>query len=176
MTEMGISHTKIRRHGKVHELPEEVRKEVDTLLIENATYEEISEYLKSKGYDISKSSVGRYGKDFLNQIREIRIIEDQAKTITSNSDDVMALEEAGTKLFAKQIIEMLLANRININKIPRIVSDFARLQSSSVLRERMKAEFRKKAEKAFKKAERQMKKLSKEELIKILREEIYGLV
>jgi len=174
---MGGPHTKIRRHGKVYELPEEIRREVDGLLVEGATYEEIAEYLKNKGYDISRSSVGRYGKDFLNEYRNIRIIEDQAKTIVSNSgDDAMILEEAATKLFSKKIVELLLANGININKIPRIVSDFARLQTSSVLRERMKAEFRKKAEKAFKKAERQMKKLSKEELIKILREEIYGLV
>jgi hypothetical protein len=40
----------------------------------------------------------------------------------------------------------------------------------------MKAEFRKKAEKAFNRAEKQLKKLSKEELIRSLREDIYGLV
>jgi DNA-binding transcriptional ArsR family regulator len=135
---MGESHTKIRRHGKIHELPDDVRKEVDALLIENATYEEISEYLKSKGYDISRSAVGRYGKDFMNYIREVRIIEDQAKQIVSGNDDAMVLEEA--------IVTMLMSEGINLNKIPRIVSDFARLQASSVLRERMKAEFRKKAE------------------------------
>ncbi len=173
---MGESHTKIRRHGKIHELPDDVRKEVDALLIENATYEEISEYLKSKGYDISRSAVGRYGKDFMNYIREVRIIEDQAKQIVSGNDDAMVLEEAATKLFTKKIVTMLMSEGINLNKIPRIVSDFARLQASSVLRERMKAEFRKKAEKAFNRAEKQLKKLSKEELIRSLREDIYGLV
>lgn len=174
---MGGPHRKIRRHGKVHSLPAEIRAQVDDLLIEGHTYEDIAEFLKRKGYDISKSSIGRYGKDFLNFYREVRIIEDQAKTLVSEAGgDGMVIIEATEKAFSKKLLELLIANEIDIRKIPRIVSDFAKLQASSVVREKMKAEFKKRAEKAFKKAEKKAEKMSKEELIRMLREEVYGLV
>ena len=174
---MGGPHTKIRRHGKVHSLPDELRAEVDRLLIEGNTYEDIEKFLKRNGYDISKSSIGRYGKEFLNFYREVKIIEDQSKTLVSEAGgDGMIILEAAEKLFSKKIVELLLQNQIDVTKIPRIVSDFAKLQASSVVREKMKAEFKRKAEKAFQKAEKQAKKMSKEELIKMLRQEVYGLV
>lgn len=66
---MGGPHTKTRRHSKVEtELPQEIKGQVDRLLIENATYEEIASFLKEQGHDIGKSSIGRYGKEFLKCI------------------------------------------------------------------------------------------------------------
>lgn len=174
---MGLNHTKTRRHGKVYELPEDVRIQVEDLLLEpNVTYDDIAEFLKDKGQDVSRSAIGRYGKDFLNEYRNLRIIEDQAKNIVSGSgDDAMVLEEAATKLFSKKIVELLLENGINLNKIPRIVSDFARLQASSVLRERLKADFRKKTEKAVKSIANKLRKDVSPENIKYIKEVLYGL-
>src|SRR4030042_6891669 len=103
---MGGPHTKTRRHSKVSdELPEEIQRQVDRLLIESATYEEISNFLKNQNYDISKSSIGRYGKDFLAQYQRLRIIEDQSRALVSEAGDGLLLDEAGGKLMAKKIIE-----------------------------------------------------------------------
>ena len=146
---MGEQFDKVRRRSKVDtDLPKEVREEVDRLLIENATYEEISGYLKAKGHDISKSSIGRYGKNFLNLYRDIRILEDKSKAITSESGEGMSLEEATSKLFTKQILELLFSGGIDLSEKSKLIGEFAKLQSSSVARERLKADIKKKAEEA----------------------------
>ena len=143
------SHKKIRRHGKVHELPEELRKEIDDLLVEpDITYDDIAAFLKGKGHDISKSSIGRYGKDFLSEYQQLRIIEDQARTLVSESGDGLILEEAGSKLFGKKIIELLMEQDIDIRKIPKLIMGFASLQRSSVAREKLKSELQDKVKDA----------------------------
>ena len=173
---MGGPHTKTRRHSKVEtELSPEIKTQVDRLLIENATYEEIAEFLKTKGHDISKSSIGRYGKEFLNVYKRLRMIEDQSKTLVSEAGSGMVLEEAASKIFSQQIIEMLLDAGMEPKNLPKLAMAFSMLQSSSVSREKFKSDLKKKMDKVLDKAEKSMKKLSKEEMLKSLREDVYGL-
>lgn len=135
---------RIRTHSRIEkELPAEIRREVDRLLVEgNATYDEIEQFLAGKGYDISRSSIGRYGKDFLSQYQKLRIIEDKSKTLVSDVGDGMVLEEAAAKIFAQKIIEAQLAGTFDVLELPRLVSDFAKLQASTVVRERLKMEIK----------------------------------
>lgn len=171
---MGEHFDKLRRRSKVEtELPKEVRDEVDRLLIESATYEEISEFLKSRGFDISKSSIGRYGKNFLNLYRDIRILEDKSRAITSESGEGMSLEEAASKLFTKQILELLISGEFDLSEKTRIIGDFAKLQSSSVAREKLKSDYRKKADAAV---ESIRKKNIPEETLQEIEESIYGII
>jgi len=135
-----------RKHSRVQdELPAEVREQVDRLLIEQATYDEIKSFLDSEGYDISRSAIGRYGHDFLVAYQNLRIIEDKSRALVSEAGDGMVLEEAAAKLFSKMILEAQLSGKLDIKKLPRIISDFAKLQTSTVSRERLKKEIRKKA-------------------------------
>lgn len=138
----------IRTHSRIErELPAEVRREVDRLLVEgNATYDEIASFLTVKGYDISRSAIGRYGKDFLAQYQRLRIIEDKSRTLISEAGDGLSLEEAASKVFAQKILEALLSGDLDVLEVPRLVSDFAKLQGSTVLRERLKADFHKRVE------------------------------
>ena len=58
---MGDKRTKQRITSKIDELPEGLRMKVDVMLADTSNpYEYISQFLKGEGYDISKSSVGRY--------------------------------------------------------------------------------------------------------------------
>jgi DNA-binding transcriptional ArsR family regulator len=175
--EMGGPHVKTRRHSKVtDQLSDELRAEVDRLLVEGAAYEDIADYLRGKGYDISKSSIGRYGKEFLSAYQRLRVIEDQSRTLVSEAGgDGLILEETGAKLFAQKIIELLMQSDVDIRKIPKLVSGFASLQASSVHREKFKSELKKKVEKVFEKTEKKMEKMTKEEMLRTLREEVYGL-
>ena len=142
--------TKMRRHSKISsEIPPELRRQVDTLLVEGNTYEEIKDFLASKGYEIGRSSIGRYGKDFLTYYQRLKVIEDKSKTLVSEAGkDVLTLEEAASKLFVQMILEAQFKGEFDPIKLPRLVSDFAKLQASSVLRERMKMEFKQKVTKA----------------------------
>jgi hypothetical protein len=175
---MGGPHEKIRKRSRIDtELPVEVRQETDRLLIEGATYEEISAYLKANGHDISKSSVGRYGKDFLNLYRRIRVMEDKSRALSSEPGE-MALEEAASKLFTGEILELLMAHTLDIGEKSRIIGDFAKLQSSSVARERLKSDTRKKIDAKLSDLESKARKGTglDPETLRRVREEIYGIV
>ncbi len=147
------------RKGRIHsritsDLPPEVQREVDRLLVEgDATYDEIRDFLARRGFDISRSAIGRYGKEFLANYRRLRIVEDKSRVLVSEAGDGMVLEEAAAKIFAQMILEAQLSGELDITELPRIISDFAKLQASSVLRERMKKEFEKKVEKTADKVE-----------------------
>ena len=60
---------KNRSHGKIGNLPPELKKEVENRLLAGDTYEEVSEWLKRQGEEVHLSSVGRYGRKFLNKLR-----------------------------------------------------------------------------------------------------------
>lgn len=173
---MGGPHTKTRRHSKVEtDLSHEIKAQVDRLLIENSTYEEIAEFLKIKGHDISKSSIGRYGKEFLNAYKRLRMIEDQSRTLQSAAGDGLVIEEAASKIFTQQVIEMLLDSGLEPKSLPKLMLSFSALQSSSVSREKFKSALGRKVDKVFDRAEKNLNKMSKEELIKSIREDVYGL-
>lgn len=76
---MGDKRTKQRITSKIDELPEGLRMKVDVMLADTSnTYEYISQFLKGEGYDISKSSVGRYATRTNNAMQ--RLLEAQAQT------------------------------------------------------------------------------------------------
>lgn len=147
---MGGPHVKTRRHSKVEtELSDDLRAQIDRLLIEDATYDDIAAFLKEKGHDISKSSIGRYGKEFLNQYRRLRIIEDQAKTLVSEAGDGLVLDEAGGKLMGRKIIELLMEKDINLNQVPDLAWGIANLIKANVSREKSKIDVMKNSSKFF---------------------------
>ena len=174
---MGGPHVKTRRHSKIDsELPDEIKDQVNRLLIEDSTYPEIADFLKKKGFDISKSSVGRYGKEFLNEYKQLRIIEDQARTLVSESGEGLVLEEAGSKLFGRKIIELLMDQDVDIRKIPKLMMGFASLQRSSVAREKLKSELQDKVKETAEKVTEIVKsKGLSEQAANIIKNKILGI-
>ena len=171
---MGENHKKIRRRSRVEtELPPDVRADVDRLLVEGATYQEIADFLSERGHDISRSSVGRYGKEFLNFYRRVRIIEDKSRALASEAGDGLVLEEAASKLFNQQVLEYLISGAFDIEEKSRLIADFAKLQSSSVARERLKNEYRRRAEAAV---DAIKDKQIPEEVLREIEESIYGII
>ena len=76
---MAKKRSRTRVCSKLDELPEELRLKVDVMLADTSnTYEYISKYLKEEGYDISKSSVGRYA--MRSNTATQRLLEAQAQT------------------------------------------------------------------------------------------------
>ncbi len=176
---MGGPH--IKRHVRIRdELPAALRKQVDRMLLDgSSTYDDIRDFLAAEGSDISRSAVGRYGRDFLATLRELRTIEEQSRTMVSEAGDELILEEMAAKLFLKEIVRLQLAGQLDVKQLPRIISDFAKLQSSIVSMKRFKADVSQRAEKALENiTERtKMQKRSLDpETLRIIKEEIYGLV
>lgn len=139
--------TKVRVHSRIiDELTPELRQEIDNLLIQgDVTYDDIKAHLAAKGIDISRSAIGRYGKEFFANYRKLRIIEEKSRTLVSEAGDSMILDEAASKLFAQTILELQLEGKFDLKKNSRILADFAKLQAASIMRERMKQDFAKRA-------------------------------
>jgi hypothetical protein len=99
-----------RQHGRVRDdLPEEIRAQVNRLLLEPGnTYDDIKAFLADQGFDISRSSIGRYGKDFFGSYQQLKVIEDKSRALVSEAGDGMVLEEAASKLFSQVVIETLM--------------------------------------------------------------------
>jgi hypothetical protein len=130
-----------RTHSKVDDLPQEKQEELNRLLIEGSTYEEISAHFKNQGIDLSKSGVGRYGKGFIENVRRLRIIEDQSRTLISDAGgDGLVLDEAGGKLMAQTIIEMIQAGTVAPKNIPGLAIALAQVIKANVSREKFKSD------------------------------------
>jgi len=141
---------RIKSNSRVEtELPLELRKAVNRLLLEpGTTYDEIARFVKSKGFDISRSSIGRYGQRFLEAYQKIKQFEDQARAITSGVDDGMPMEEAVGKLMLQKVMEALVDGSADITENSRLISDVAKLQSAHIQLAKWKADLERRARKA----------------------------
>ena len=133
-----------RKHPRITtELPKDLIHAINERLVAGETYESIATYLRACGHDISKSSVGRYGKDFLSKLERLRIVKEQARTIMSEGKDGPALEmtEAATQLALQLIMERLVtAEDLRDAKSSDILKALALLERSAVQREKLKME------------------------------------
>ena len=101
---------KNRSHGKIDNLPPELKKEVENRLLAGDTYEEVSEWLKGQGEEVHLSSVGRYGRKFLNKFESVRVAKEFAKLLAEDNVDRPATElhEANNLLASQIIMEALV--------------------------------------------------------------------
>ncbi len=165
-----------KRRGKAKELPPHVAEQVDRLLVEGSSFEEIGSFLAEQGHDIEKTTIGRYGNDFLECYRRLRVIEEKSRALASDNEDGLVLGEAASRLFAQMIIESQLKGEIKIDILPKLLSDFARLQSSNVQRERLRLEFRARVEKAAEEVGQKTRKNGlSEEAAEEIRRKILGI-
>lgn len=147
-----------RSHPKIlTELPPEIVEAVNDLLVSGKTYQEVVDFLKEKGQQVSRSSVGRYGKDFLARLERLKVVKEQARTIVQESADAPATEmaEAANQIATQLIMEHLMeVSDLEGEKVTEILKALARLEQSGVAREKLKMDFRKKVKvalEAFKK-------------------------
>ncbi|MCL2462256.1 MAG: DUF3486 family protein [Defluviitaleaceae bacterium] len=69
-------HRKIITHTKIDQLPEELRNDVIIMIFQKKyTYLQVSDFLKERGYNVSKSAVGRSALKFVNGVNGLPGIE-----------------------------------------------------------------------------------------------------
>lgn len=116
----------------IESLPEEVRKDLEQMLIRNAfsDYKGLAEWLQGRGFEISKSSVHRFGKNFKDRLKALKTATDQAKAIAEASeDDAGLMNDALIRLVQTKTFELLVelnAEDKALPKIGRMVADLAR--------------------------------------------------
>ena len=165
---MGEKRTKQRISSKIDELPEDLRMKVDVMLADTSnTYEYISQFLKGEGYDISKSSVGRYATRTNNAMQ--RLLEAQAQTdrliqvVKENPE--ADYTEAAILLTMNGLLNKVATAEEEFNEMPldkagRLIASLSR---TKVYKDRVKQDMRRKADIAFRELESEMLKVIKQD-------------
>lgn len=165
---MGDKRTKQRISSKIDELPEDLRIKVDVMLADTSnTYEYISQFLKGEGYDISKSSVGRYATRTNNAMQ--RLLEAQAQTdrliqvVKENPE--ADYTEAAILLTMNGLLNKVATAEEEFNEMPldkagRLIASLSR---TKVYKDRVKQDMRRKADIAFREMESEILKLIKQD-------------
>lgn len=165
---MGDKRTKQRIASKIDELPEDLRMKVDVMLADTSnTYEYISQFLKGEGYDISKSSVGRYATRTNNAMQ--RLLEAQAQTdrliqvVKENPE--ADYTEAAILLTMNGLLNKVATAEEEFNEMPldkagRLIASLSR---TKVYKDRVKQDMRRKADIAFREMESEMLKVIKQD-------------
>ena len=124
-------------------MPDEVRQELEKRLIQGgfAGYVELAEWLNEQGFEISKSSVGRYGKNFKNRLQALKVATDQAKAIVEASeDDAGAMNDAIIRLVQTKTFELLVELEADNKDLPRIGQMVAKLAQAAVRQKKWQQE------------------------------------
>lgn len=139
---------------KIDELPEELKEKINSMVMDtNYTYLEISEFLKNKNYDISKSSVGRYALR-LNAAGQ-RLIEAQEQTkalvnvIKRNPE--LDYTDAGLQILMDSLVKRISMAQEEFDTMPldkagRLITAISR---TKIYKDKVRAEMKKKIDLAF---------------------------
>ena len=158
---MGGKRNRQRISSKIGELPEDLRMKVDVMLSDTSnTYEYI-------GYEVSKSSVGRYATRTNNAMQ--RLLEAQAQTdrlIQAVKQDPEAdYAEAAILLTMNGLLNKVATAEEEFNEMPldkagRLIASLSR---TKVYKDRVKQDMRKKADTAFREMEAEMLKVIRQD-------------
>ena len=167
---------KSRKHYAVDErLSKDHKARVDRMLIEGATYDQVTEYVAGLGYDISRSAIGRYGRDFHQRLQDLRIVEDQSRALVAEAGDGLVLDEAVSRLLTAAVYKQM-KGELDPKEIVNYMHAVANLQRSSVTREKFKHTLKQEVTKVAESVAKEAKKggLSNQSIDKI-KAEILGI-
>lgn len=137
--------------SKISKLPKAVKDWLDTALIENGfgEYELLSAEMKTRGFDLSKSAIHRYGQEFENRLSSLRMASEQAKAIVQSSpDEEGAVSEALMRLVQEKLFQTLLECQTDPDKpidLAKVSKAVAELTRATVSQKKWQADVRAKA-------------------------------
>lgn len=136
--------------SKVEQLPPEIKAWLDQALVQSnfSQYELLSAELKKRGCEISKTGLHRYGQDFEERLKTLRMVTEQARAVVQASpDDDGAVNDALVRLTQEKMFGILMElevdpTSIDLTKLARAVAE---LGKASVAQKRWQIEARKSA-------------------------------
>lgn len=120
--------------SKIELLPDEILAELNERLVKGrfSGYVQLAEWLTGKGFEISKTALGRYGKNFEDKLDALRVATQQARAVVeSTPDDDGAMNEALMRLIQEKLFSILRdmnvnPKKINVASLVRSVAEFTR--------------------------------------------------
>lgn len=174
------------RRSAVLQLPNAVRDWLDKALVEGnfSGYEALENALRERGFNVSKSAIHRYGQGFEERLATLKLATDQAKAVVQAApDDEGAVSEALMRLVQEKLFQVMLDFKVDPEKPLNIASAakaVAELSRATVTQKKWQAEVRGKVEAKMAALEREAQsgqgRRFDAETLRIVREEIYGIV
>ena len=166
------------KRSKVTQLPKEVKVWFDRALVEGnfSGYEQLERELTQRGCTIGKSSLHRYGQQFEERLRAVKLATEQAAAIAASApDDAGAMNDALIRLVQEKAFQTLLKMEEGA-PLKEVGLMVARLSNATVKQKQWAAEVRDKASTAADAVEKIAKKggLSADAL-EIIKREILGI-
>lgn len=160
------SYKRNRINSKIQQLPDEVKQVVEDMLLDTSnTYLDISNYLKSKGFDISKSSVGRYAVKTNSAIRKLEEAQQQTKMLVEaiKKDPNADYTEGAMRIITNGLTQKFATaeeewDDMALDKAARIMVALSRTKA---YKEKVKQELKTKMDLAFEKLEMDLMQLIK---------------
>lgn len=170
--------------SKVTQLPKKIKAELDRRLVESAFsgYVGLAEWLTENGYQISKSSVFRYGKEFETRLTTLKDITEQARVVSEEIGDDenlvidMLVRIAGQKLFQRLIELDVTDEKMTLSDL---MGAIARISQASVGQKKWQVKLKSDLEAKFKELEDNSDRGNQAldpNTLKIIREQIYGIL
>lgn len=165
---MGKKRTKKRITSKIDELPEELRLQVDMLLADTSnTYAYISVFLQEEGYEISKSSIGRYAmrtNTAMQRLKEAQAETEKLIQVVKENPDADYTEAAIMLTMQGLVNKIAMADEefadMPLDKAGRLIASLSR---TKVYKDRVRQDMKKKADLAFKEMESEIMKVIKQD-------------
>nr|DAO32898.1 MAG TPA: Protein of unknown function (DUF3486) [Caudoviricetes sp.] len=159
---------KKRTSGKIDELPEQLRLQVDLMLADTSnTYVEISQFLKTEGYEISKSSICRYAartNTAMQRLKEAQLQTDKLVQVIKENPEADYTEAAIIMTMNGLVNRMATAEEefdlMPLDKAGRLIASLSR---TKVYKDRVRQDMMKKADIAFKELEAEILKAIKKD-------------
>lgn len=140
--------------SKVEQLPDEVKAWLDEHLLKNnfSGYVALEEELKARGYEISKSSLGRYGKAFEDRIAAIKKQTEMYKILREQvGDDEGAMTDGiirQAQYMIGEVMNKMGPMDLDGIELPKLIRAIADLSRASVSQKKWMAEVRSRATEA----------------------------
>ncbi|MFD3260851.1 phage protein Gp27 family protein [Paenibacillus lentus] len=139
---------KYRRHNKVYELPDDIREEVDRRLLDTSiTYADISSWLASEEYTISKSTIGRYAletKKLAHRLMETQTRVREMMKVAKHTQDDELLTEGALQIAVGKLSEKIALIEEDLDDLPpeKAIDLMIKLSRAKAYKDKVYAELR----------------------------------
>lgn len=155
---MGDKRRRTRISSKIDQLPQGIKDEINDMLSDpSITYLEISEYLETRGYEISKSAVGRYALRQNEVVSRLRDAQERTKVLVSavQQNPDMDYTQAGMQILMDSLIERISMaqeefDELPLDKVGKLITSISRTNAYKI---KVRTDIKNKLELAFEKFE-----------------------
>lgn len=140
---MGRKRERTRVCSRMDELPDDIRVQVEAMLLDRTiSYKEIADWCTEAGYEISKSSIGRYAQRTGRAAMRLQYVRENANAIIAAMKEHRGLElsDAANALVMDNLIGALSeasAEDYSEIPLPKLIELTLKNQRNAVYKERM---------------------------------------